>query len=87
MVLTGIEADGWAQAPGADVFVVDLGERHDRRLRRSSRSMRAGGELGGTRTLAGFYSHVDVDVRERALAAGFDLVVPRSRINREGATS
>ena len=32
-----------------------------------------------------FYSHVDVEVRERALAAGFDLVVPRSRMNREGA--
>ena len=42
------------------------------------------GELGATRTLA-FYSHVDVEVRERAIAAGFDLVVPRSRMNREGA--
>ncbi len=32
----------------------------------------------------GFYSHVDQDTRERAEAAGFDLVVPRSRMNREG---
>ena len=31
----------------------------------------------------GFYSHVDVDTRRRAEAAGFDLVVPRSRMARE----
>ena len=35
------------------------------------------------RTL-GFYSHVDVETRERALRAGFDLVIPRSRMAREG---
>jgi CheY-like chemotaxis protein len=35
------------------------------------------------RTL-GFYSHVDVETRERAQRAGFDLVVPRSRMAREG---
>jgi len=33
----------------------------------------------------GFYSHVDQDTRRRAEAAGFDLVVPRSRMNREAA--
>jgi hypothetical protein len=33
----------------------------------------------------GFYPHVDVDTRRRAEAAGFDMVVPRSRMNREGA--
>jgi hypothetical protein len=32
----------------------------------------------------GFYSHVDQDTRRRAEDAGFDLVVPRSRMNREG---
>ena len=32
----------------------------------------------------GFYSHVDQETRKRAEAAGFDLVVPRSRMNREG---
>jgi CheY-like chemotaxis protein len=42
------------------------------------------GLLGQTRTL-GFYSHVDAHVRERAEQAGFDLVVPRSRMAREGA--
>jgi uncharacterized protein with NAD-binding domain and iron-sulfur cluster len=31
----------------------------------------------------GFYSHVDAATRDRALAAGFDLVVPRSRMARE----
>lgn len=40
--------------------------------------------LQGVRTL-GFYAHVDPAVRERALAAGFDQVVPRSRMAREGA--
>jgi hypothetical protein len=33
-----------------------------------------------------FYSHVETDVRERADQSGlFDLVVPRSRMAREGA--
>jgi hypothetical protein len=32
-----------------------------------------------------FYSHVEADVRELALGAGFALVVPRSRMAREGA--
>jgi hypothetical protein len=36
------------------------------------------------RTL-GVYSHVDADTKRRADAAGFDLVVPRSRLAREGA--
>jgi hypothetical protein len=48
-------------------------------------SLRASGELGSTRTL-GVYSHVDVDTRRRAEAAGFDLIVPRSRMAREGPT-
>jgi hypothetical protein len=32
----------------------------------------------------GFYAHIDPAIREAALAAGFDLVVPRSRMAREG---
>jgi DNA-binding NarL/FixJ family response regulator len=40
--------------------------------------------LDGVRTLA-FFSHVDSEVGERARAAGFDLVIPRSRMAREGA--
>ncbi|MDQ2622751.1 MAG: hypothetical protein M3Y45_06900, partial [Actinomycetota bacterium] len=31
----------------------------------------------------GFYSHVDVETRQKALEAGVDLVVPRSRMSRE----
>jgi hypothetical protein len=31
----------------------------------------------------GYYSHVDVETREVAEAAGVDLVVPRSRLARE----
>ena len=31
----------------------------------------------------GYYSHVDVDTRAAATAAGIDLVVPRSRMSRE----
>ena len=46
-------------------------------------SLRADGALAGMRTL-GFYSHVDAPARERALQAGFDQVVPRSRMAREG---
>jgi DNA-binding NtrC family response regulator len=36
----------------------------------------------GTPTL-GYYSHVDVETRARALDAGFTRVVPRSRMARE----
>lgn len=31
----------------------------------------------------GFYSHVDVETKRRAEAAGFNLTVPRSRMARE----
>jgi DNA-binding NarL/FixJ family response regulator len=41
-----------------------------------------GRDLGGTRTLA-YYAHVDPAARDRALQAGVELVVPRSRIARE----
>ena len=41
-------------------------------------------ELGKLeRPVLGFYSHVDVDTRRRAEAAGVDVVVPRSRLVRE----
>ena len=33
----------------------------------------------------GFYSHVEQDTRRAAEQAGYDLVVPRSRVNREAA--
>ncbi len=31
----------------------------------------------------GYYSHVDVETKQRAEAAGVDLVIPRSRMSRE----
>jgi hypothetical protein len=36
-------------------------------------------------TVLAFYSHVEADVRALAERSGFDLVVPRSRMAREGA--
>ena len=72
-----------AAAPGADVLVVDLTEEsYDGAA--LVESMRAGGELAAAPAL-GFYAHVDQDTRRRAEAAGFDLVVPRSRMAREMA--
>ncbi len=47
-------------------------------------SLDAAGLLDGIATLA-FYSHVDAETGARAREAGFDLVVPRSRMAREGA--
>jgi DNA-binding NarL/FixJ family response regulator len=72
-----------AQASGAAVLVVDLGSQGFDGIDAVER-LRASGELGETRTL-GVYSHVDHDTKVRADAAGFDLVVPRSRLAREGA--
>jgi hypothetical protein len=37
----------------------------------------------GVPTVA-YYLHTDQDTKARAEAAGYDLVVPRSRMNREG---
>jgi hypothetical protein len=63
-----------ARAADADVLVVDLTSDVDDRV-----------TLGGVseRPTLAFYSHVEQDVRQRADAAGFDLVVPRSRMARE----
>jgi hypothetical protein len=33
----------------------------------------------------GFYPHVDQETRRRAVEAGYDVVVPRSRMARETA--
>lgn len=66
----------------AEVLIVDL---TDERLDGASILEALAGErlVAELRTLA-FYSHVDAAVRERAMQAGFDLVVPRSRMAREG---
>jgi hypothetical protein len=72
-----------ASLMGARVLVVDLTDDafHGAEL---VESLSVGGALEGIRTLA-FYSHVDVAARRRAESAGFDLIVPRSRMAREGA--
>ncbi len=79
-VLTG---DGGALArelPGAQLLIVDLTADPDERIEQARRLRRPG------LPILAFYAHVEADVRERAEAAGFDLVVPRSRMAREGAT-
>jgi DNA-binding NarL/FixJ family response regulator len=68
---------------GADLLIVDLGAAGFDGVA-IVEALTAAGALEGTRTL-GVYSHVDADTRRRAEAAGFDLVVPRSRMAREGA--
>jgi CheY-like chemotaxis protein len=67
---------------GAAVMVVDLAAGTFDGVEIVER-LRASGELGSTRTI-GVYSHVDVATRRRAEAAGFDLIVPRSRMAGEG---
>ncbi len=66
-----VRAEPEADAAGFDVIVADL-------------DLVDAGAVAtiGPPTL-GFYSHVDVETRRRAEAAGFDLVVPRSRMARE----
>ncbi len=57
-------------ARGSALFVVDLGEGVPEPPGPPVKSL-------------GFYSHVDVETRRRAEAAGYDRVVPRSRMARE----
>ena len=60
----------------ADLLVVDLTADSDERIAASA---------SATAPRLGFYSHVEQDVRRRAEEAGFDRVVPRSRMAREPA--
>ncbi len=60
----------------AEVLVVDLTDDVDARIAESKDA--------GMPRLA-FYSHVEQNVRRRAEEAGFDKVVPRSRMAREPA--
>jgi hypothetical protein len=60
----------------AELLVVDLTDEVDARIAQS-------GDAGVPRL--GFYSHVEQDVRRRAEEAGFERVVPRSRMAREAA--
>ena len=77
------ETEVWDGIAGTDVLVVDLTDAEVDGCGLVD-TLQTGGEMHGVRTL-GFYSHVETDVRERALGCGFDMVVPRSRMAREGA--
>jgi hypothetical protein len=55
----------------ADLIVCDLD------------SADAAGVAAAGRPTIGFYQHTDTDTRDRAEAAGIDVVVPRSRMVRE----
>jgi hypothetical protein len=60
-----------ATVDGADVLIADL------------ETIEPEAVVGIGIPVLGFHRHTDVDVRERAEAAGVDLVVPRSRMARE----
>jgi hypothetical protein len=62
-------------ASGADAVVVDL----------TADSFDAMTVVPDGVPSIGFYPHVDVETRRRALEAGYDVVVPRSRMARETA--
>lgn len=68
--------------PDGDVLVVDLTDDAERRAG-LVQALGEEGTLKGVRALA-FYSHVEARTRDLAGKAGFDLVVPRSRMAREG---
>jgi uncharacterized protein YbjT (DUF2867 family) len=70
------EAARAALGAGAELLLVDLAAVDGVALL---------GSLDAPPRTLGLYSHVDADTRQRALAAGFDEVVPRSRFAREGA--
>jgi len=61
----------------ADVLIVDLTAEAVARIEQARPAA-----ARGVPVLA-FYSHVETDVRELADQAGFELVVPRSRMARE----
>jgi hypothetical protein len=56
---------------GAELIVADLDVENPEAL------------VGLGVPVLGYYSHVDVETRQVAVAAGVDLVVPRSRMSRE----
>ena len=79
-VLVSNPADLSAALVGADVLIVDLTADPEARIELAAPAL---GDRS-TRTLA-FFSHVERDVRADAERAGFDLVVPRSRMARAAA--
>ena len=83
VTLVGSEAGARDAAAGADVLVVDLFFEPDAGIALVA-GLKEDGTLAAARVL-GSYAHTAPEVRAAALDAGFDLVVPRSRMAREGA--
>jgi CheY-like chemotaxis protein len=83
VTLVGSEAGAREAADGVEVLVVDLFFEPDAGIAMVA-GLKADGTLEGVRVL-GSYAHTAPEVRAAAMAAGFDLVVPRSRMAREGA--
>jgi len=79
-LITG-ELEAWDEVGGIDLLVIDL-TSPDVDGVGLFETLATAGELHDVRSL-GFFAHVEPEVRERALQAGFDLVVPRSRMARE----
>ena len=77
------EVEAWDEVGGIDLLVIDLSSPDVDGVELFE-TLATGGELHEVRTL-GFFAHVEPEVRDRALQAGFDVVVPRSRMAREGA--
>jgi hypothetical protein len=67
--------------PGAEAILADLTHDPDARLQALAPALKAPPPRPA---ILAFFAHVEPDVRERALAAGVDQAVPRSRIAREG---
>ena len=78
LVSGGADLAGPGVLDGVDVLVVDLTDDVGARIAAAAPALGAGSPV---RTLA-FFSHVEADVKTRAVDAGFDLVVPRSRMAR-----
>lgn len=78
VTLAGTPQAALENLAGQDLAVVDLCEDAAARIELLAPI------AAGAKVLA-FYLHTDVETRASALAAGFDLVVPRSRMAREGA--
>jgi len=79
VTVVGSPAAALEQLDGSDLLVVDLCEDAQDRIAQLAAAADAA-------KLLAFYLHTDVETRVRALDAGFDLVVPRSRMAREGAS-
>ncbi|MEA2222372.1 MAG: hypothetical protein QOH83_748 [Solirubrobacteraceae bacterium] len=79
VTVVGSPAAALEQLARSDLLVADLCEDAQDRIAQLASAANA------TKLLA-FYLHTDVETRARALDAGFDLVVPRSRMAREGAS-